>query len=279
MLVPRENGIAHLDVHNSHRPAPCINKQGEWETIPGPRRLHEELVTQLNHTKRRARRDAILSTSLLGPAIIIDVLSALIWPFGGLAEIDGVWMHTSISAWLTARSITRRLKPVPPMDMAEQRPRLNLRGFHQPRGELQNWAGEAAASPVVGYCRPLFTVDQDMWRELGTNDQRYKASHAHGRRRRTENQGAKAAGSEMINVRFCPEPAMEVLSQFLQEHCNKRNPRLFASPVCVAPTARDVLSSIGWWPDRRGKRPLSDHSIASYAVGNWEDENVSLHSH
>lgn len=43
-------------------------------------------------TKQKATRDAIIATSLLPVAEAFDLLSTVVWPFGGALEIDAVWV-------------------------------------------------------------------------------------------------------------------------------------------------------------------------------------------
>lgn len=60
-------------------------------------------------TKTKAQKDAVLATGLLPVSAAIDIMATLIWPFGGLLEIDGVWAYSSIRGAKTARSVTKRL--------------------------------------------------------------------------------------------------------------------------------------------------------------------------
>ena len=60
-------------------------------------------------TKTKAQKDAVLATGLLPVSAAIDIMATLVWPFGGLLEIDGVWAYSSIRGAKTARSVTKRL--------------------------------------------------------------------------------------------------------------------------------------------------------------------------
>ena len=60
-------------------------------------------------TKTKAQRDAVLATGLLPVSAAIDIMATLVWPFGGLLEVDGVWAYSSIRGAKTARSVTKRL--------------------------------------------------------------------------------------------------------------------------------------------------------------------------
>jgi len=71
--------------------------------------LREEFVNTMLRTKTKAQRDAIISTGLMPVAYGIDILATLVWPFGGLGEIDTVWAYANIRGAKTARSVTKRL--------------------------------------------------------------------------------------------------------------------------------------------------------------------------
>ena len=80
------------------------------ESLPGsPEEIRKEFIENMLRTKSKAQRDSIIATGLLPVAFAVDVLATLVWPFGGLAEIDGVWAANSIRGAKTARSVTKRL--------------------------------------------------------------------------------------------------------------------------------------------------------------------------
>ena len=75
----------------------------------GQEHIREEFVNTMLRTKTKAQRDAIISTGLMPVAYGIDILATLVWPFGGLGEIDTVWAYANIRGAKTARSVTKRL--------------------------------------------------------------------------------------------------------------------------------------------------------------------------
>lgn len=78
--------------------------------MPGTQeQIREEFVNSMLRTKSKAQRDSIIATGLLPVGLGIDLLATVIWPFGGLAEIDAVWGASSIRGAKTARSVTKRL--------------------------------------------------------------------------------------------------------------------------------------------------------------------------
>lgn len=56
------------------------------------------------HSKTKAQRDAVIATGLMPVSFAIDVLAVVILSFGGLLEIDSVWVYSSIRGAKTARS-------------------------------------------------------------------------------------------------------------------------------------------------------------------------------
>ncbi|KAM0156349.1 hypothetical protein ACHAQE_003070 [Botrytis cinerea] len=68
-------------------------------------------ITFLNRVPRKARakKHAAISSLLLLPTLLIDTFAAVIWPFGGLFEVDAVWTFTSVRGYLVSRSVTKRL--------------------------------------------------------------------------------------------------------------------------------------------------------------------------
>lgn len=71
--------------------------------------MKSEFINTMMRTKSKAQRDAIIATGLLPVSGAIDLMATLIWPFGGLLEVDGVWAYSSIQGAKTARSVTKRL--------------------------------------------------------------------------------------------------------------------------------------------------------------------------
>lgn len=68
-----------------------------------------EFIAQITRTQRKAAKDTAISTVLLPVTLVIDTFAAVIWPFGGLFEIDAVWFYASAKGWNNSRVITKRL--------------------------------------------------------------------------------------------------------------------------------------------------------------------------
>lgn len=75
-------------------------------TIP---EVRDEFIAQITRTKMRAAKESAISTFLLPVTLIIDTFAAVIWPFGGLFEIDAVWCYAATKGWYTSRKMTKRL--------------------------------------------------------------------------------------------------------------------------------------------------------------------------
>lgn len=236
-----------------------------------PREVRDEVGAQLARTKKRAARDSIISTLLFPPSLVIDTLAAVVWPFGGLAEIDGVWMYASISGYLTARNVTRRMEREPVVDengegiQGEGQSRAD-RGLSPVSEEDIYSAGIETSRPNAGEPnRPDNRRDsrQVHFEEILDDEEEEDLKRAAG------NGGNKDGKKKTLKVRMVPDDAMDTMASYFQEICHQRNPKAFGS-AGVPPTKTDVLASVGWWPDRRGRAPGVENS------GDWEDENVSL---
>jgi hypothetical protein len=96
-------------------------------TIPGTQeQIREEFVNTMLRSKSKAQKDSIIATGLLPVSFAVDVLATLVWPFGGLLEIDSVWLYSSIRGAKTARSVTKRLNSSSPTDAPQDEAKLKL---------------------------------------------------------------------------------------------------------------------------------------------------------
>ena len=74
-----------------------------------PDQLKVEFVESMMRSKTKAQRDSIIATGLLPVSAAVDIMLTLIWPFGGLLEIDAVWATASIRGAKISRNVTKRL--------------------------------------------------------------------------------------------------------------------------------------------------------------------------
>ncbi|KAK6438123.1 hypothetical protein LTR95_005683 [Oleoguttula sp. CCFEE 5521] len=58
--------------------------------------IRAEVVESLLRSHTKAKKDAIIATGLLPVTGLIDLLATPVWPFGGLLEVDAVWLYGSI---------------------------------------------------------------------------------------------------------------------------------------------------------------------------------------
>ncbi|KAG8856304.1 hypothetical protein FRB96_006455 [Tulasnella sp. 330] len=96
-----------------------------------PESVKKEFVQSIIRTRSKAKRDAVIATGLLPVAAAIDIMATLVWPFGGLLEIDGVWAFSSIKGAKTARSVIKRLAP-PSTDHESPPQKGKLHKKHRP---------------------------------------------------------------------------------------------------------------------------------------------------
>lgn len=88
--------------------------------------VREEFVNSMLRSKSKAQKDAVIATGLLPVAFAVDMLAILIWPFGGLLEVDAVWATASIRGAKTARSVTKRLHSTTPENTKHDDAKLKL---------------------------------------------------------------------------------------------------------------------------------------------------------
>lgn len=98
--------------------------------------IRKEFVDSMLRSKDKAQRDAVIATGLLPVSAAIDIMATLIWPFGGLLEIDSVWLYSSFRGAKTARSVTKRLHSSSPNDGAHDDAKLKLSFTPSPRLDL-----------------------------------------------------------------------------------------------------------------------------------------------
>lgn len=80
------------------------------ESIPGTNEeIKREFIDTMLRSKSKAQRDTIIATGLLPVSFAIDILITIVWPFGGLVEIDAVWLAASLKGAKASRSMTKRL--------------------------------------------------------------------------------------------------------------------------------------------------------------------------
>jgi len=96
-------------------------------SMPGSvQQIREEFVLNMLRSKSKAQKDTVIATGLLPVSFAIDVLATLVWPFGGLLEIDAVWAYSSFRGAKTARSVTKRLHSSSPTNEEHDKHTIKL---------------------------------------------------------------------------------------------------------------------------------------------------------
>ncbi|KAL1616238.1 hypothetical protein SLS54_008531 [Diplodia seriata] len=204
-------------------------------TSDDPAAMRAEFVSSMLRTKTKAQRDAVLATGLLPVSFAVDVLATVVWPFGGLVEMDAVWMYSSMRGAKIARSTTRRL--------ASSSPSASTAG-----GKAEGETGAKEGGGGGG-------GDGKTEGETG-------AKEGGGAKDADGGGGQEEGGEEgKLKLTFTPSRRLDVLRRYLAARCHERDPKLFASAGGPSPTETEVLEAIGWAPSQTtGERR------------NWEDE-------
>lgn len=106
-------------------------------SMPGTEHdIRAEFVSSMMRSKDKAQKDAVIATGLLPVSAAIDILATVVWPFGGLLEIDSVWLYSSFRGAKTARSVTKRLHSTSPNDAAHDEAKLKLSFTPSPRLDI-----------------------------------------------------------------------------------------------------------------------------------------------
>jgi hypothetical protein len=96
-------------------------------SVPGDEaQIREQFVSTMMRAKSKAQKDAVIATGLIPVSAAVDICATLVWPFGGLLEIDSVWAYSSIRGAKTARSVTKRLNSSSPTDGEHDDHKLKL---------------------------------------------------------------------------------------------------------------------------------------------------------
>ncbi|KAL9112033.1 MAG: hypothetical protein Q9227_003653 [Pyrenula ochraceoflavens] len=216
--------------------------------------IRREFVESMLRTKSKATRDAIIATGLWPVALTIDIVGG---PFGGLAEIDGVWAYASIKGAKTARSVTKRLTST----LEEQN---TQEGVSSPITVAPEKREDASIPPadigddMYGPSAPMPSVPnppQSAYSVMSSTDTPPKLPARPGKR---------SSSDPTLKLTFTPSPRAAVLQRYLATVCSKHNPNLF-SHFTHAPVESDLIAAIGWSPSQTGG-----------VTRNWEDEQWEL---
>ncbi|KKY32467.1 putative secreted [Diaporthe ampelina] len=184
---------------------------------------------ELSRTKSRTKRDFWIGTALLPITFTIDLIIPV---FGGLSEVNMVWMAVNASAWMTANKVITKLRPA-------------QGGFpdHQdPNGAMM--------------LRRSYTVDGS----TGAGQAR-DGSGEHNTGEKGEAKDKEKDKDKTIQMVFQPSPAMDLMKRYVEEACHKCNSDAFPSSGGYVPGEAEVLASMGWTPEHR-EVPDAENDVA-----------------
>lgn len=183
--------------------------------------MFRDVKGELSRTKSRTKRDFWIGTALLPFTFTIDLIIPV---FGGLSEVNMVWMAVNASAWMTANKVVNKLRPA-----------------------QENFPAYQDQHDGAVMLRRSNTVDGS----TGAG----QARDGHDEHNTSEKgRGAKNKGEEKdktIQMVFQPSPAMDLMKRYVEAACHKRNPEAFHNPGGYVPGEAEVLASMGWAPEHR----------------------------
>lgn len=184
---------------------------------------------ELSRTKSRTKRDFWIGTALLPFTFTIDLIIPV---FGGLSEVNMVWMAVNASAWMTANKVVDKLRPA------------SAQGGYPAYEEQHDGAMMLSRS------------SQSVGGSTGTRDG--NGDHEKGGAKKKKKEDDRDKTIQMV---FQPSPAMELMRRYVEEACHKRNPDAFPSPGGYVPGEAEVLASMGWSPEHR-EVPDAEQDVA-----------------
>lgn len=184
-----------------------------------PEQIREEFVNTLLRTREKSRKEAIVASALFPVAAAVD--ASLIFTFGGLMEVSGVWAYTSIRGAKASKKLTRGLS-------------ISEEQAAQAQAEA-----EAEAEPEVRGC----TCGHHE-HDFGTPEIVPKV----------KGKGKKKG----IDLRMQQSNQIEIMRRYLDLACLKREFNMFPTIETAAGDVNEdtVLEAIGWQPTTRQGRDL-----------------------
>lgn len=200
--------------------------------------MFQNVKGELGRTKRRTRRDFWIGTALLPITFTIDLVIPV---FGGLSEVNMVWMAVNASAWMTANRVVDKLRPA----------------GTQGGGGYPGYQGQHDGAMML---RRAHTVDGSTGKARDNSGEEYqqvneKGGASTGKKKKEED------NDKTIQMVFQPSPAMDLMRRYVEEACHKRNPDAFPSPGGYVPGEAEVLASMGWSPEHR-EVPDAEQDVA-----------------
>lgn len=217
--VPRRSVKSLILIHPEGPPAQSTDDM--FHSVKG----------ELSRTKSRAKRDFWIGTALLPITFTIDLIIPV---FGGLSEVNMVWMAVNASAWMTVNKVVNKLRPAQGVYPAYQEHdgAMMLRRSHKVYG----------STPGASQARD-------------GNDDHQQTDEKGGAKKKEEEE------DKTIQMVFQPSPAMDLMRRYVEQACHKRNPDAFPSPGGYVLGEAEVLASMGWSPEHR-EVPDAEQDVA-----------------
>lgn len=198
--------------------------------------MYDGVKAELSQSKKRTRRDFFIGTALLPVTTAIDLVIPV---FGGLSEVNIVWMVLNATGWVTANKITGRLVLADSTNR-QQQPQQQ----HQPQYDEDD----------------IYSAGDNFHVDAGNNENKTSAPTPKEEQDAAARGGHKSkpkGGKHKIEMAFSPCPALGAMAQYVQAACHKCNPAAFPPPA-YSPSEMEVLNSIGWTPERRGREVMNE---------------------
>lgn len=219
-----------------------------------------EVRAEFERNRRVARRDFWIATVLLPFATAIDLVIPV---FGGLSEVDLVWMVVTGRAWMAARGVAKRLVLAPGV---AARALSDGSSSGCGSGGSSGHAGDGTppyqcAGALGGHDdddddddrQPRvsnFTEHLDEEHPLFDNEEK-RDRHGSGRRKHAQRK------EQPVEMSFRSSTSMTMVTHYVRAACHARNARLFPD-VGPPQTEAEVLRSMGWAPEEGRHRTAED---------------------
>lgn len=241
-----------------------------------------EVRAEFERNRRVARRDFWIAAALLPFATAIDLVIPV---FGGLSEVDMVWMVVTGRAWMAARGVAKRLVLAPGAAARALSDGSSSVGGCVSGGSSGHDRDGTSPYQCAGALGGHDSDDEEDDSDDDDDDEEDDEKHRHprlgnftehldeeehplvvkgekqdgvdpnssgdgaGRRRSMAHKFKQKRDKEPpVEMSFRPSTSMTLLTHYVQAACHARNARLF--PDVGPPQAEvEVLRSIGWAPE------------------------------
>ncbi|GIZ39422.1 hypothetical protein CKM354_000280500 [Cercospora kikuchii] len=193
--------------------------------------LKREFLASMERTKRKAYKHSVYATLLMPPALVFDTVIVPVWPFGGAAEVDAVWLYASVRGAKTSRDVMRRLG-----GEEKKRKKKGSRFSSSSNKNKEEEKGDEAAANGNGVPHQQ---DQTITSPLSTTEH-----DPNSQQQQNHHKASSKKHKSPLDLTFIPSPRIALLEQYLASACHRHNPDLF--PIYNSPPSEtQVLEAIG----------------------------------